>query len=617
MKVLLILPTSGYKHGYPSFFSSADFPTGFAYIASALRNVGHEVFGLNPNNDASYKSAYEMVYDKIFQSLQKNKPDLIGLGGLSTDFKFIKDAIQIIRKLTPDVPIVCGGGIINCDAEFIFSTFHPDFCIIGEGEEILVQLVNMLESGKKDYEEILNLGYWHNATAKFTKRNFNYIDIDKRSFPDYEPFGIKTMVDDYAMATRYVYRYTRPNPRPMPIVSARGCPYSCTFCIHKKDGKYRSRSIENIMQEIKELYERYQFNVLIILDELFVAKKDRLRDFCIALLDAREKFGWDFDWIFQTHANSSLDREVLGMARKAGCYCFTYGLESASPRVLASMNKKTKPSQVAEAIEIGGSLGIGFYASFIFGDVVEIEETISESMSFFSRYCLDAHIYCGAISPYPGSKLFEDCLKRGIIHDKLKYYEHIDEQVFNMTTMPNRLWFPWTYLAIYLSKFFQFVKSTNASYCIKDMEAMNDPIALYYNKAIYKIGATCPHCKKESYYRELLTDNVGSAMDTKNSNIRLFLSAFLRRIVGLSANKYNIPKIIAKGAVLFLVSFRHPIYKTLQPLIGEKEFIPSFTTGCPHCNKRIKINIPIGNVEHRFNKIRKLLLKVLGNLQVN
>ena len=142
---------------------------------------------------------------------------------------------------------------------------------------------------------------------------------------------------------------------------------------------------------------------------------------------------------------------------------------------------------------------------------------------------------------------------------------------------------------------------------------MNDPIALYYKKAIYKIGAKCPHCGKESYYRELLIDNCVSVEDSKEMlNKWSSPGVFLRSVVGLSANKYNIPKIIAKGAVLFMVSFRHSLFKTLKPLIGESEFIPSFTTGCPHCNKRIRVNIPSGRVEHGFNRIRKLLLKVLG-----
>jgi radical SAM superfamily enzyme YgiQ (UPF0313 family) len=608
MKVLLIIPTFGYKQGYPRFFSSADFPTGFAYLASAIRNGGHEIFGLNPNNDASYKSAHEMVSAKIAAALKKNKPDVVGLGGLSTDYKFIKDAIKIIRSINPSIRIVLGGGIINFDAEFIFSALCPDFCIIGEAEENFVKLLNSLERRENNFSEIPNLGYWDNNAPQFSKRNFDFGALDERAYPDYGPFDLSEMLDEYSMATRYVYRNTRPNPRPITIVSARGCPFSCTFCVHDRGGKYRSRSINNIILEIKELYEKYHFNILIILDELFIAKKDRLREFSLAILDGKEKYGWDFDWIFQTHANASLDREVFELAKRAGCYCFTYGVESASPRVLASMNKKTKPVQIIEGVQIANSLGLGFYSSLIFGDVAEDAETIRESMAFFSQHLVDTHIYSAAISPYPGSKLFDDCLKNGIIRDKQNYYEHIDEQIYNMTRMPDRLWFPWAYLVIYLWRFFQFVKSTDATSCIIDEDATNDRIAKYYKQAVYKIWAVCPHCGKEGLYREILADPRKSAADKQN--ILTSIKSFPLRFVGLSINKYNVPKIILSGGFWLLLGLRNPLLKTLKPLLGEREFSRSFTTGCQHCNKRIKVNVQEACIEHGFNKIRRLLLGI-------
>ena len=77
MKVLLIIPTFGYNHGYPKFFSNSDFPTGFAYLASAIKNAGHKVIGLNPNNDSSYKSAKDMVYSKISQCLLDIAQDIL------------------------------------------------------------------------------------------------------------------------------------------------------------------------------------------------------------------------------------------------------------------------------------------------------------------------------------------------------------------------------------------------------------------------------------------------------------------------------------------------------------------------------------------------------------
>lgn len=598
MRVLLIIPTYFYKYGHLTFLSTAGFPVGFAYLASALRSAGHEVFGLNPNNDPNYASTYEMACDKISRSLQEVQPELIGLGGLCADFKFIKDAMQIIRNLAPDVPVVCGGGIISNDAEFVFKTLRPDFCIIGEGEEILVQLVNMLESGRQDYEEISNLGYWKNKTAKFTKQDFTYIDINKRNFPDYEPFGIDEMLDKFSMAAQYLHRYTRLRPRAMTIVTARSCPFKCTFCVHERGPKYRARSIENIIQELAFLYERYRFNILLIMDELFAVNKLRLKEFCVAINNARKTQGWDFDWYFQTHASASLDREALEAAKEAGCYLFGYGLESASPKVLESMNKKTKPYQIIEAIEIAHAAKIGFGGNLIFGDIAETPQTISESMEFLLSHCLEDHMYLFNIRPYPGSKLFDNCVERGIINDRLEFYEHIDEFTFNMTSMPDILWFSWIEKLVILADSFPLAKSTVALRYTQELESVNNTMALHLGMMMWNVWSKCPYCDKEMHHRELLVDATRSPKD-KNLFFRI-TEAYRKESKASRSFLYNqlvcfigLSRRILKKIISFLLNFTHPIFKLLRPLIVKEEraFV-SFVTGCPYCNKRIRVNIP-------------------------
>ena len=632
MKVMLILPTFGYDHGYPVFFSNSDFPTGFAYIAAAIKGSGHEVVGVNPNNNVNYATAYDMIRSVITESLQKEKPGLIGLGGLSTDFKFFSDAINIIRENDPSIPIVLGGGIVNSDAEFIFTQLKPDFCIKGEAEDVIVKLIGALESTTPVFSEIENLGYWNENTPIFTKQDFNYIDIDDRLFPDYEPFDLSAMIDDYALAARYAYRYTRSDPRPMTIVSARGCPFKCTFCIHgdaSDTRKYRARSIDNIIDEISYLYDMYNFNILIILDELFVAKSGRLAEFSSALINAKLDNGWDFDWIFQTHSNSKIDYETFNLAKKAGCYCFTYGLETGSPTVIESMNKKSKLSSIIKATNLAGEVKLGFYAAFIFGDTVETEETIHETMEFFSNYCRNLHISFAAIQPYPGSELFVRCLNNGTISNKLEYYKNIDKEIFNMTSIRNTVWFPWVYLAIYLSRFSNYAQSTNASSCEIDISGSSkNPIADYYNQSIYNIEAVCPHCSESNNYRELLKTNIekdSNASGTvnqgyagqsyeKGSNASKFSSSLKSTIVrtlGLSANKYNVARFIKNGAIYFMLSFWKPIYKDLGPLLGADERSSSFVTGCKSCHKRIIVNVASYNNAGLFNKIRILLKKLL------
>lgn len=200
MRVALVIPTNLYTDSYPSFLAMSDFPVGLAYIAAAIKKAGHDVIGLNPNNCPGYPSAREMLYDKMKKMLEGQRPQLIGIGGLSTDYAFIKDAIAIVRTLAPEVPIVCGGGIITHDAEFIFNLLKPDYCIIGEAEEVLVQLIESLTSGNSLLDSIPNLGYWRDGITKFTAPNFDYPPVENRAFPDYSPFEPEITVEPSEVA---------------------------------------------------------------------------------------------------------------------------------------------------------------------------------------------------------------------------------------------------------------------------------------------------------------------------------------------------------------------------------------------------------------------------------
>jgi anaerobic magnesium-protoporphyrin IX monomethyl ester cyclase len=345
MRVALVIPTHLYQGEYPTFLALSDFPVGFAYLAAALKKAGHDVIGLNPNNCPGYPSVRSMLYDKMEHMIREQCPELIGIGGLCSDFAFIRDAIAMARSLAPSVPIVCGGGIVTHDAEFILNHLKPDYGIIGEAEEVLVLLTNSLATGCIPLEDIPNLGYWHNGEAVFTATDYSYPPLATRPFPDYSPFDPEIMIANSATAARSLFRFSRPEPRILPFVTARGCPFKCTFCVHNHGPAYRARPMSDILAEIGDLYNSYQFNILLILDELFAIDKQRLQEFCDGIREGRGKYGWDFDWQFQTHPTAKLGRNDLIMAKEAGCIFFSYGIESASPQVLESMKKNPDRSK--------------------------------------------------------------------------------------------------------------------------------------------------------------------------------------------------------------------------------------------------------------------------------
>jgi radical SAM superfamily enzyme YgiQ (UPF0313 family) len=489
MKVILVVPTHHYSTGYPVFLSFSDFPTGFGYLASSLKQAGHKVVGCNPNNVTGYVNARTMLTDILTKCLKENKDaGLIGLGGLATDYAFLKDAISIIRA-NSKIPIVLGGQIVTNDAEWIYSNLKPDYAVCNEGESAIVDIAD------NKVDAIVVRGIYYGQQPQ---------NIEKLPFPDYTPFGIESMMDNYSDATRVLYRYSRPYPRVWGLVTARSCPFSCTFCIHgRRPIPYRARSIPNIMAEIKETYEKYHYNVLLILDELFAVNKERMNEFSLAVIEGKEKYGWDFDWTFQTHASAKLDLESLKPAKKAGCYMFSYGLESASKTVLESMNKKMKIEQVVEGIELAKQAKIAYSANLIFGDPAETDETFRESLAFWVKYGKDSQIFLSTIQPYPGSKIFDDCMERGLIKDKAEYYANIDRVQVNMTKMTDR---DFSYRKQFIANAevsWQMTNSTVTNRWEEDVEGVDSPVTPFMGKP-YKIWCTCPQCKEDVMFRQRL-----------------------------------------------------------------------------------------------------------------
>jgi anaerobic magnesium-protoporphyrin IX monomethyl ester cyclase len=470
MKVMLVLPTMDYLGKEVKILSMSDFPTGFGYLAASLKQSGHEVIGVNPNNKLGYATKFDMLKDVLTESITKHKPDLIGLGGLCTDYHFLRDAMALIRNVVPHTPIVLGGGIVNNDFEYIHNLLKPDYSVVGYGEHAIVRIAN----GECEKGII-------------TENDIG--EIDDIPFPDYEPFNAGEMVDRFSMATRLLYRYSRPYARPFIITTARGCPFSCTFCVHERGIKYRARSIENVMEEIRIMYDKYKFNILIMMDELFAVNKKRMVEMCNAIIAGKEKYGWDFDWVFQTHASANLDLTTLKLAKKAGCYLFSYGIESASPTVLESMNKRAKPEQFVEAIRLSKEAGVGFSGNLIFGDVAETDDTMAESLNFWITHCRDSFVFLSRVVPYPGSKLFKDCETRGMIPDKEKFYDMIDQVTWNMTKIPDEDILSRYNLLNGLERGWHLTSNTFATKVEHESVGM------------YKFYAVCPHCGKEIMYR--------------------------------------------------------------------------------------------------------------------
>lgn len=490
MRILLIPPKSNYPDPRPSLALP---PQGIAYVAGKLRAEGHQVFGLNCSLDWMYSSPVLALEKHIRDAIELYRPDIMAIGGLSSDFRFIRDAIFVSRYVNPRIPIILGGGIVTHDPDYISNCLRPDVAIIGEAEAAVSEVLECI-ARNRDLDSVPNILYWRDGKPVYTPRNFSYPELESLPYPyydcfDYEAFLLKSSSYQHSI----IYTHTRPEPRIFPITMGRSCPHSCTFCSHLKGLPYRMRSIDNSIEEILFFYEKYEFNLLFVYDELFANKLERVEEFCEKIINLKRKHGVDFDWTCAMRVTES-DRKLLRLMREAGCAFVGFGLESASQPVLKSMRKGITVQQIQKAIDDCREAGVGFQGNFIFGDPSENQSSIEETKTFYTRNCLDLMVSCGFVKPYPGSSLFDYCIEKQIIKNRDEYYERITngDCNYNMSSMPETML--QDLVRPLLGGHEHLFKHTKALSAQNHNDSKETDGPFTFRQSIYTIEATCPHC---------------------------------------------------------------------------------------------------------------------------
>jgi anaerobic magnesium-protoporphyrin IX monomethyl ester cyclase len=233
-----------------------------------------------------------------------------------------------------------------------------------------------------------------------TARRPEIDDIDSIPFPDYDGFNYS----QYMKSINYTAAY---------IIASRSCPFSCTFCFHPSGKKYRQRSLDNLFIEIDYLAKTYAAKSLVISDELFAVKRERVFEFCQRIKP------YKITWSLQLRV-SDVDIEMLRVMRDAGCICISYGLESADNSVLKSMKKHITVEQIEHSLKITYDANIDIQGGFIFGDIAETKDTAANTLRWYynhPHYGLELNM----IHIFPGTQLYNYACAHGIIKNKVNY----------------------------------------------------------------------------------------------------------------------------------------------------------------------------------------------------
>jgi radical SAM superfamily enzyme YgiQ (UPF0313 family) len=434
MKILILMfrlqpTTDPYDPDRVNAFLNYLLPLGLPYISAVLKRAGKDVTCVNLNHRTG------LIKD-IIKEITEVHYDIVFTGGLSLFYPHLKDTIKYFREFSPLTKIVIGGGILTAQPEIVFRLLEPDFGIVGEGEETALELVNY-----NDLDTIKGLVYKENGKIIVNQPRPQITDLDSLPFPDYESFGFAEHLDN-VNPTTYPALDVVDNPRYYPIVASRSCPFCCTFCMHPVGNKYVQRSIDNIMEELIQNVEKFNINIVIIYDELFTNNMERLTEFCTKFKtysDTRpEKL-----WFYCACRVDSTTNEMMKIMKMSGAYLLPFGLESYSQVILNSMRKHTTPEQIKTAIINARNNELGVQGSFIFGDVAETRETANETLNFLKKNhrLMGSAVTSLFIIPFQGSKIYKQCVERGLIKDEVEFVEerarngYIAGDPMNMTAM--------------------------------------------------------------------------------------------------------------------------------------------------------------------------------------
>ena len=231
---------------------------------------------------------------------------------------------------------------------------------------------------------------------------------------DDRPF--ETDLDSITFPARHLANnalYRRPDNGRMQttLVTNRGCPYQCIYCLAAQVSgtRNRYRSVPNVVAEIRECVERHGIRDFLFRSDLFTQNRKWVVDLCRAILDE----GLDIEWACNSRVDT-IDPETLDWMRRAGCWIIAYGVESGDQETLDRIGKKTKIENAYQAIAMTRAARIRSSIYLLMGLPWDTPELIDKQIAFAKD--LDPDILeIFYVYPFPGTPLYDLCVAEGLI----------------------------------------------------------------------------------------------------------------------------------------------------------------------------------------------------------
>jgi len=403
MKIMLIIPPSSMKQRYGEFeaVGSLYLPLGLACIGAIGKAANHQVKVID-------SEILQYSYDDIRREIIEFSPDLVGMSTFMSTIDYCYRIAGIAKEVNQKIKVVMGGSHATTHPQEAIGNPDVNFVVVGEGELVFKNLVKSIDE-ESDCSRVNGLVWKNNGTITINKKQDLIENLDEIPFPARELFPM----DRYHSSAQLRGRRT------LHLVTARGCPFRCSFCSSPLSfGRtIRYHSAERVIQEVKILIDEYKMDGMQFYDDVFTINRERV----LAICDLLQKVNIKVPWSCFARVDR-VDQELLRRMKEAGCYQIFYGIETGIPRLLDLIKKDFDIEEIKECFKLTREAGIEIHASLLLGLPTETVEESYQTFNFIIDLDPD-YVQWEKYNPIPGTELYQLALKSGrlLTTDRTKF----------------------------------------------------------------------------------------------------------------------------------------------------------------------------------------------------
>ncbi|MFQ5671702.1 MAG: B12-binding domain-containing radical SAM protein [Nitrospinales bacterium] len=381
MKILLLRPHADDRD------ISRVMPLGLIAVGSVLKREGYDIrildLRLSSDPDADLKN-----------TLAEFAPDVVGIGLMTVESDYAFAAARQVKSLKPNVTLIFGGPHCAHEPQFILHDPNVDLMVVGEAELTVVELLAALRD-KKELSGIKGIAFKKDGQYVKTAAREKITDLDSLD-QNYDLLEVHRYFNfdcshEYLPATHSF----------MPIVTSRGCPFTCIYChdIFGKDIRYRSP--EAVIDEMQHMQEAYGVREFHILDDSFNIDMPRAKRIFDMIVERK----MDIKISFPNGVRADFfDDEMIEKMSAAGVYRLALGIESGSLRIQKMISKSLDIGILKDVVSKLARARISVNGFFMLGFPGETIDEMKQTIQFACDLDLSTALF-SLVIPNPGTAL--------------------------------------------------------------------------------------------------------------------------------------------------------------------------------------------------------------------